>query len=183
MTERQRIFARIIAADPEENITKAALSAGCTPKSAHVVGFRWLKLDKVQDEIARIRSQKVIKLDISAEKVLRELARLAFLDPRKLFAEDGSLKPINELDDDTAAAIAGVEYEKLFEHFGKGQAKHVGTTTKVKLINKTAALEMLGKYLKLFQEQNQTIINVNILSQTIQERRQAIYGNGSTPGN
>ena len=39
------------------------------------------------------------------DRVLTEYAKLAFLDIRKAFDEDGNLKPIHELDDDTAAAI------------------------------------------------------------------------------
>ena len=49
------------------------------------------------------------RLDISADGVLQQLARVAFFDPRKLFNHDGSLKNIVDLDVDTAAAIAGVE--------------------------------------------------------------------------
>ena len=62
--------------------------------------------------------------------MLSEIAKLAFLDIRRAFNPDGSLKHISELDGETAAAVAGIEHEKLFDHFGRGQAKHVGTTTK-----------------------------------------------------
>jgi phage terminase small subunit len=51
------------------------------------------------------------RLDISVDRVLQELARIAFFDPRKLFNHDGSLKDITELDADTAAAIASVEID------------------------------------------------------------------------
>jgi len=90
--------------------------------------------------------------------VLTEISKPAFFDIRRAFNEDGSLKQINELDGETAASVAGLEHEKLFEHFARGQAKHVGTTTKMKFANKLQALEMLGRWhkLRLWQE------NVNV---------------------
>jgi phage terminase small subunit len=57
--------------------------------------------------------------------VLTEISKPAFFDIRRAFNEDGSLKQINELDGETAASVAGLEHEKLFEHFapGPGEAR------------------------------------------------------------
>lgn len=134
------------------NGQEAAKRAGYSEKSAHVTASRLLKNAKVQALIAQLTEKKFVKLDISAERILQELARLAFVDIRNLFDADGGLKPVAELDEDTARAIAGIDHEKLFEHFGKGQAKHVGTTAKIKLADKTRALQLLGQYQKLFAE-------------------------------
>jgi phage terminase small subunit len=154
MTDRQKTFARLLATDPLGNKTKAALGAGCPPKSASATATKWLKKAAVKAEIEQIQARTAQKLDISAEKVLAGLAKVAFLDVRKAFNEDGSLKSVHELDDETAGAVAGIEHEKLFEHFGKGQAKHVGTTTKIKFSDRIKALELLGKWnkLKLFTD-------------------------------
>lgn len=134
------------------NGLQAAIRAGYAEKSAHVQASRLLRNDKVKTLIAELTEKKFNKLDISAERILQELARLAFVDIRNLFDANGGLKPITELDEDTARAIAGIDHEKLFEHFGKGQAKHVGTTAKIKLADKTRALQLLGQYRKLFTE-------------------------------
>lgn len=133
---------------------------------------------KIQQKLAKMFGN----FEITEQKVIQEMARIAFADTRKIFDSDGQLKSLHELDDDTAAAIAGVEHEKLFEHFGKGQAKHVGTTTKIKLNSKNQALEMLGRYLRLFNEAS-TNIQVNIsLAGQISERRKAIGDSDSQPG-
>jgi phage terminase small subunit len=95
------------------------------------------------------------KAEITAERVLAELAKLAFFDPRKLYNEDGSLKKVTELDDETAACIAGMDEEKLYENFGKGQAKPTGTIKKIKFADKGQNLERLGRYLKLFTEKHE----------------------------
>jgi len=43
---------------------------------------------------------------------------MAFFDPCKLFNSDGSLKLITEIDDQSAASIAGFEVCKLFDGTG-----------------------------------------------------------------
>lgn len=134
------------------NATNAAIAAGYGEKSAYKAGYRLSNNVQVKARIAELQKKQTDKLDVTAERVLGELAKMAFLDPRKFFNEDGSLKRVNELDDQTAASLAGIEHEKLFEHFGKGQAKEVGTTTKIKIADKGINLERLGRHLKLFTD-------------------------------
>ena len=159
MTNKQQIFISTYLKDL--NATSAALAAGYSPKTAYSQGCRLLKTAEVGTLIQQKLAKMFGNFEVTEQKVIQEMARIAFADTRKIFDSDGQLKPIHELDDDTAAIIAGIEHEKLFEHFGKAQAKHVGTTTKIKLNNKNQALEMLGRYLKLFNDM-QTNIQVNI---------------------
>ena len=63
------------------------------------------------------------------------------------------MKDITELDSDTAAALAGVEIEGIYAGKGEDRAL-IGKTNKVKFINKTTALDQLGKYLGLFEKDN-----------------------------
>ncbi len=76
---------------------------------------------------------------------------MAFLDIRKAFTEDGELKPVADLDDDTAAAVAGFEFEEVFE-LSKGRKEHTGRLHKIKLSDKKAALDSLGKFLGMFTD-------------------------------
>ena len=59
---------------------------------------------------------------------------------------------MRELDEATAYALQGIEIEKLYDHFGKGQAKDKGTLTKIKFADRDRALELLGRHLKMFTE-------------------------------
>ena len=52
------------------------------------------------------RDKMASRMELSAERVMLETARLAFFDPRSLFDANGAPLPITELDDHTAAAIA-----------------------------------------------------------------------------
>lgn len=79
--------------------------------------------------------------DLSVERTLRELARIAFADPRKLFRPNGEPIPVHELDDDTAAAVASMEVDQS----GK---------TKVRLHPKNDALASALRHLGLFERDN-----------------------------
>lgn len=149
---KQQLFAREYIVDL--NATKAAERAGYSPKSAYSQGHRLLKNAQVSAEVNRLMKLRGERLDISADKVLQELAKLAFFDPRSLFNEDGSPKNIHELDGNTAAAVAGLEVNELFE--GEGDQKHAfGLCRKIKLVDKGQNLERLGKHLKLFTEKTE----------------------------
>jgi phage terminase small subunit len=150
LSKKHEIFVAEFLVD--HNASRAAIAAGYSKNGAGVTGHRLLKSAKIATRIAEKTAKTLQKLEITAERVLNELAKLAFLDPRKLFNPDGSLKPVTDLDDDTAAAIAGMDIEKLYEHFSKGGAKNVGTVTKVKLLDKGINLERLGRHLKLFTD-------------------------------
>lgn len=173
---REELFAREYVKDL--NGQRAATAAGYSERTAAVTASQLLSKPKVKKLVADLTKEKFSKLDISAERILQELARLAFLDPRKLFNESGGLRPIHELDEDTARAIAGLDHDQLFEHFGKGQAKHVGTTSKVKLADKTRALQLLGQYRKLFTEKVE-VTGLEGLADKLNRIRQRKHGNRS----
>jgi phage terminase small subunit len=78
------------------------------------------------------------KARLSTERVLRELARAIFADPRKLYDEKGRLKPIHSLDDDTAAAVASLDVDAMV---GTGpQRRAIGGITKVRFVDKLVRL-------------------------------------------
>jgi phage terminase small subunit len=166
---RHERFAREWVID--HNGTRAAIACGYAEKSAYVQASRLLSNAKVQRFIVRFESERASRLEIRADRVLEELARLAFLDPRKFYNDDGSLKAIHELDQDTAACLAGVEVEKLYEHFGKGQASNTGTTTKIKFHDKGQNLERLGKHLKLFTEKLELSADSALLERLLAGRK------------
>lgn len=85
-----------------------------------------------------------------AQRLLAELGRISFIDARKIYKEDGSLKPVDEWPDDVAAAISGVEItEAKYDKDGEEVSPSV---KKVKLFDKLKALEMLGRNLKMFTD-------------------------------
>jgi phage terminase small subunit len=172
---KQELFARAYVANGL-NGAQAAIAAGFAKKSARVTASRLLTNANVKALIAELTSARAKKLDISADWVLGELRKLAGYDAGSVFEDDGALKPISQWDVSARAALVGLDHEKLFEHFGSGQAKHVGTTRKIKLADKLRALELLGRHLKLFTDvvKHEGLDN---LSERVNNIRKQRYGN------
>lgn len=148
--DRFEIFAREYVIDL--NASRAARAAGYAPDSAEVTGSQLLSNPKVRVKIDTLLAQRASKLEVKAEQVVDGLRKLAFFDYRKFFNPDGSLIPINELDEEAGSAIEGFEVEEAYQHFGKGQAKPVGTIKKYKIASRGQNLERLGRHLKLFTD-------------------------------
>src|SRR5690349_798464 len=91
------------------NATKAAIRAKYSPHTANEISAKLMKKPAVAAALQELMSTRLESIDITAERVLREIARIAFCDPRKIFNEDGSCRAACELDDDTAAAVAGIK--------------------------------------------------------------------------
>ncbi len=85
--------------------------------------------------------------------MLREVARLVFVDPRKFFNENGQLKHVTELDDDSAACLSSFEVEEVFDGRGRERVQ-TGVLKKIKLWDKNSAMEKLMKHLGLFEMDN-----------------------------
>lgn len=129
------------------NATKAARDAGFSAKSADTQGSRLLANVKIKAVIAARTGRALAKKEITAENVLQEIAKMAFFDPRRLFRPDGTLIPITELDDDTAASIAGIDVSEI-----RAGKLLIGNLKKIKIADKGSSLERLGRHLKLFTD-------------------------------
>jgi phage terminase small subunit len=114
ITAKQKKFCEQYVIDL--NATQAAIRAGYSEKTAYSSGTRTLNIVGVQKYISVLQEKRSQRTEITADKVLKELAKIAFFDIRKAFDEDNNLLPIKSIDNDTAAAITGVEIEEL----GKG---------------------------------------------------------------
>lgn len=95
------------------------------------------------------------RIELTAQRVLDEMAKLAFLDPRRVFREDGTLKDIHELDSDTAACVSSLEVEEQIEKGDDGSRVVTATRTKkLKFWDKRLALVDLGKRFNLWGDES-----------------------------
>lgn len=84
------------------------------------------------------------RAEFARQKILREIERLAHSDIRKLYNEDGTLKPVHLWPADVAASVAGLDVEELIERDEQGNAISVGQIKKLKREPKIQALKMLA---------------------------------------
>lgn len=114
----------------------------------------------VREHIAELMGPLSLEHEISPERVKAELARIAFGDVRGLFTETGALKPVTEIDDDTAAGIASIEVEVKRTRTETGDPDDpdsVPTATertetsvvKIKRFDRIAALKILAQHTKV----------------------------------
>lgn len=142
------------------NATQAAIRAGYSEKTARQIGEENLSKPDIATAIGKAMAERSARTEITADRVLKELAKIGFADIRKAVSwrsnvvgmvegEDGEERLVannevtlinsDELDDDTAAAIGEVSQGK-------------GGTLKIKFHDKKGALVDIGRHLGMFTD-------------------------------
>jgi phage terminase small subunit len=150
------------------NGTRAARAIGVPEKSAAVFSARMLRNDKVAGAIEAWRARQQERLEVSAERVINELVKLATFDPGNLYDKAGNRIPVHELDDFTRAAVAAVEDETTETIEDKRTT--VRRYQRVKMAEKGQNLERLGRYFKLFTDRVEHDGKIAVDSFTDEER-------------
>src|SRR4051794_20026987 len=109
LRDRQKAFVQEYLIDL--NATAAYKRAGykAVGRGAENAASRMLGFVGVQAAIQAALADRAERSAATIDRPELELERLALADIRKLFNPDGSMKPIAELDDDTAAILASFE--------------------------------------------------------------------------
>lgn len=123
------------------NAAAAARRAGYSGEShaAAVQGHKLLQRPDVQAEIAKLKKERLERLDLSSERILTEIHEFAMSDPAQAFDEKGNLRPIQEMPVAIRRAISSIK---------------VGATgvVEIKFWDKPRGLELLGKHSGMFVE-------------------------------
>lgn len=151
MTPKQKIFCDEYLISL--NATEAAIKAGYSAKTAAVIATENLTKPYIKEYIENRLKERENRTEITQDRVLKEIARIAFLDPRKFFDENGNLKNITDLDDDTAAALGGFDVS-LFKS-GSKEKTETEIIKKIKQIDKKGALELLARHLGMLNDKLQ----------------------------
>jgi len=170
--DRRRQFVAEYLVDLDQ--TAAYLRAGYrgTNLGLRVNASKMMARPDVKAAIDEALRKREARTEITADRVLKEVARLAFFDIRKLYDVDGNLKAPKDWDEETAAAVAGLETLEEFIGTG-GDRKQVGQTRKAKVWDKTAALTLAMRHLGMLKDRaeisgpnggpiKQTTVNVDM---------------------
>lgn len=148
MTPKQQRFVDEYLIDL--NATQAAIRAGYSARTAHATGHENLSKPEIAAAIQAAMDERAKRTEITADRVLQELAKIGFSDIRKLFTPGGNLLPVSDLDDEAAACLSSIEITT--RKVRGGSDDEVEEVSKVKLWDKRAALVDLGRHLKLFTD-------------------------------
>jgi hypothetical protein len=91
------------------NGKRAAMRIGIKEGSASALASKWLARDSVRRAVAAAEGKRLTVAGITAERVLLELARCAFVDGRSYFDVEGNVKAVGDRTEDQGAALAGFE--------------------------------------------------------------------------
>ena len=143
LTDKQKKFVAEYLVDL--NATQAAIRAGYSEKTACEQGARLLANVKVQAAIQERQKELSEKTNITQEKVLTELAAIAFANGTDFASVNANgliaIKATSQVPKEKLPAIAGIKY-----------TNH-GMGVEIKLHDKVRALELLGKHLGVFDRQ------------------------------
>ena len=153
MTPKQALFIQEYLIDL--NATQAAIRSGYSVKTAKVIGQQNLTKLDIKQAIDEALAERGKRTEITQDRILRELARIAFADPRSI-AEWGdgkmTLKDSASLSDDDAVAVSEVS-----QTITDGKAN-----IKAKMYNKQQALELLGRHLGMFVDKKQIELDATV---------------------
>jgi phage terminase small subunit len=141
--QRER-FAQELAKGASQ--TDAQVAAGFAYNTGNAT--RLANRPEVKARVQELLTAGAERAEITVERVLAELAKIGFSDIRKLFTDRGSLKRVEDLDDDAAACLSSIEV--VTKHVPGGDEGEVEHVAKIKLWDKRAALVDLGKHLGMF---------------------------------
>lgn len=130
------------------NATDAAKKAGYSEKTAGSQGQRLLKDVGLKAAIAARANAVAKKYELTTDLVIRSITQELRFDPASLFLDDGTLRPMQDLDEDTRSALVSVETMQ----FGSPEAPVF--VRKYKWAAKSTAREQAMKHLGMFERDN-----------------------------
>lgn len=125
--------------------TQAAIRAGYSPKTAGVIACELLKKPKIDARIAQLQAERSRRTGINADRVIREFAKIAFLNAEDI-VDMNSATVKEDADKDDTAAIQSVKVRTVPTENGEI------TEREVKFVDKNRALEQLGRHLGIFND-------------------------------
>ena len=169
LTAKQRVFVQEYLIDL--NATQAAIRAGYSEKTAVVQGARLLTNANVGEAINQALELREKRAEITADRVLAELAKIAFADGSDFArmvtreTEDGPVTDVVFYDTDTLpkdkkAAISAIKKTKY------GIA--------VETYDKIKALELIGRHLAMFTDKLNVSSDNVTLRETLNDRLEVV---------
>ncbi len=156
LTDRQNRFVDLYMRDFDYK--KAAKGAGYSEWTIKVAKDKILNNPKIRAEIDRRKIEDRHRYSDLDAKIISSLEKLAFFDVKEIYNEDGSLKAISDIDDDTAYAIESIDLETKYE--GRGPVKEEIKVAKVRTSKKMEALKELAKIRGMYHLDNTILLEV-----------------------
>lgn len=142
LTDKQQRFVDEYLIDL--NATQAAIRAGYSVRTANEQGAQNLAKLSIQDAISKKMAARSRRTGVNAERVVLELAKVAFAKMTDIVDSNGRIK--EDASPDDLACIESIKYKKSGNEYGGSVEREV------KIASKLKALELLGKHLGMWSD-------------------------------
>lgn len=153
LTEKQQRFVDEYLIDL--NATQAAIRAGYSVKTANEQGARLLANVSVQQKIAEKMADRSKRTGVNQDRVVLELAKIAFVKITDIVDSEGKIKSTASEDD--LACIESVKYK------GSESETSSSVEREMKLSSKLKALELLGKHLGMWNDKLDVNVSIPVV--------------------
>lgn len=142
LTDKQQRFVDEYLIDL--NATQAAIRAGYSAKTADRIGPELLGKTCVSEAISKKMAARSRRTGVNAERVVLELAKVAFAKMTDIVDSKGRIK--EDASPDDLACIESIKYKESDNEYGGSVEREV------KIASKLKALELLGKHLGMWSD-------------------------------
>lgn len=139
MTKKQKRFVEEYLIDL--NATQAAIRSGYSPDTAGSIGGENLQKPEIAGAIAKAMAERSKRTGINQDRVLLELAKIGFAKITDIIDSD-TAQIKEEAKEEDLACIQSV----------KVKPTEWGTEREIKLCDKKAALELIGRHLGMWND-------------------------------
>ncbi|ERI92145.1 terminase small subunit [Clostridiales bacterium oral taxon 876 str. F0540] len=127
------------------NATQAAIRAGYSFSTAKEIGSENLTKPNIRAYIEKAMAERSRRTGINQDRVIRELAKVAFINIADVIDID-NVTVKEDASEDDLAAIASVKVKRYNSENGNSVEREI------KFADKLKALELLGKHLGMFKD-------------------------------
>lgn len=166
MTKKQKRFCEEYLIDL--NATQAAIRAGYSPDTAKAIGCENLTKPDIRAHIDRVMAERSRRTGVNADRVIQELAKIAFVNATDVIDPKTATVKENALPEDMAA-IQSVKVKTFGED---------GLEREIKMADKLKALELLGRHLGMFKDKVELSGGLDIEKTKLDDLLQQMRGGG-----
>lgn len=152
LTDKQKKFVEEYLIDL--NATQACIRAGYSPNRASEQAYQLLQKTTVQESIAESMAERSRRTGINQDRIVQELARIAFVKITDVVDSDGEIN--TNASDDDLACIESYKVEDSDSVNGSSSKREV------KLASKIKALELLGKHVGMWNDKIQVDVSIPV---------------------
>lgn len=121
--------------------------------------MKWIREDQARE--AAYNNALKDRDEWFVSSLIQELRYISMSNITQLFDENGVMLPLDQWPAGAARAVEAVKVDELFDGDGKNR-RQIGYTKQVKMWNKTKAIELLGRYLKMFLDRVEVSGNLTL---------------------